>query len=297
MHKYLSANRALALLLITITMWSTAFIGIRYLMLEGFSAGALSLARYAIASIVMLIIFIRQKNKTIPTFMDLVKFAVLGFFGFFSYNVFLNSGEARITAASANFIIAQAPIVVALLAYVFFREKMTKTGIFGFCVALVGAGIIFLSNNNTSFEFIGICFVYIACFSGAIYSVFQKSVLAKFHPIEAVAYFIWFGTAMLLVYSKDVYIEVSSANYISILVIIYIGVFPGALGYLFWGYAFRNLKATVAIASLYFMPIISIFLGWFFLHETEDCLGIVGGIVSVIGAYIISKYGLNKKTG
>ncbi|QIW10214.1 DMT family transporter [Francisella sp. LA112445] len=296
MQKYLSINRALALLLITITMWSTAFIGIRYLMLEGFSAGALSLARYAIASIVMLIIFIRQKNKTIPTFMDLVKFAVLGFFGFFSYNVFLNSGEARITAASANFIIAQAPIIVALLAYLFFREKITKVGIFGFCIALVGAGIIFLSNDDTSFEFVGICFVYLACFSGAIYSVFQKSVLARFHPIEAVAYFIWFGTAMLLVYSKDVYVDVSSASCTSILVIIYIGVFPGALGYLFWGYAFRNLKATVAIASLYFMPIISIFLGWIFLHETEDSLGIVGGIVSVIGAYIISKYGLSKKT-
>ncbi|MED7789566.1 DMT family transporter [Francisella sp. 19X1-34] len=297
MYKYLSANKALALLLITITMWSTAFIGIRYLMLEGFSAGALSLARYVIASIVMLIIFIRQKNKTTPTFMDLVRFAILGFFGFFSYNVFLNSGEARITAASANFIIAQAPIIVALLAYIFFKEKINKVGILGFCIALVGAGIILLSNNDTSFEFVGVCFVYIACFSGSIYSVFQKNILTKFHPIEAIAYFIWFGTAMLLVYSKDMYIEVSSANYISSLVIIYIGVFPGALGYLFWGYAFRNLKATVAIASLYFMPIISIFLSWLFLNEIEDFLGIVGGIVSVIGAYIISKYGLSKKTG
>ena len=169
MHNYLSTKKALILLLLTITMWSTAFIGIRYLMLKGFSAGALSLARYAIASIVMLIIFIRQKNKTVPTFMDLMRFAILGFFGFFAYNVFLNSGEARITAASANFIIAQAPIVVALLAYIFFREKITKIGICGFCIALIGAGIIFLSNNDTSFEFIGICFVYFACFSGAIY--------------------------------------------------------------------------------------------------------------------------------
>ncbi|MDE4940518.1 EamA/RhaT family transporter, partial [Francisella tularensis subsp. holarctica] len=45
-------------------MLSTAFIGIRYLMLNGFSARGLSLTRYSIASMVMLIIFIRQKNKT-----------------------------------------------------------------------------------------------------------------------------------------------------------------------------------------------------------------------------------------
>ncbi|BCD90542.1 hypothetical protein fh0823_06810 [Francisella halioticida] len=113
MYKHLLNNKALMLLLITIIMWSTAFIGIRYLMLNGFSAGGLSLSRYAIASITMLIIFIRQKNKTVPSLLDLTRFAILGFFGFFAYNIFLNSGEARITAASANFITAQAPIVVA----------------------------------------------------------------------------------------------------------------------------------------------------------------------------------------
>lgn len=63
MHNQLSTKKALILLLMTITMWSTAFIGIRYLMLNGFSAGGLSLARYGIASIVMLIIFVRQKIK------------------------------------------------------------------------------------------------------------------------------------------------------------------------------------------------------------------------------------------
>ncbi|MED7818486.1 MULTISPECIES: DMT family transporter [unclassified Francisella] len=296
MHNYSSTKKALILLLFTITMWSTAFIGIRYLMLDGFSAGGLSLARYGVASIVMLVIFIRQKNKTIPNLLDLVRFAILGFFGFFAYNVFLNTGESRITAANANFIIAQSPIVVALLAYIFFKENITKAGIFGFCIALIGAGIIFLSKGDTSFEFIGICFVYLACFSGAIYSIFQKSVLSRYHPIEAVAYFIWFGTAMLLVYSKETFIEISSADLTSILVVIYIGVFPGALGYLFWGYAFKNLKATVAIGSLYFMPIISIFLGWIFLRETENLMGIIGGVISVVGAYIISKYGLSKKT-
>lgn len=43
------------------------------------------------------------------------------------------------------------------------------------------------------------------------------------------------------------------------------------------------------------MPIISLFLGWIFLGETEAYSAIVGGIISVTGAFIISKYGLNKK--
>ncbi|AJI51461.1 eamA-like transporter family protein [Francisella tularensis subsp. holarctica] len=265
-------------------------------MLNGFSARGLSLTRYAIASMVMLIIFIRQKNKTPPSLKDLFRFAILGFFGFFAYNVFLNSGESRITAAGANFIISQAPIIVAILAFVFWGEKINKYGIFGFVIAIIGATIIFFSKNDTSFEFIGICLVYGACFSGAIYSVFQKSLFIKFHPIEAITYCIWFGTIMLLIYSNQAYTELATADLSSILVVVYIGIFPGALGYLFWGYAFRHLSATIAISFLYFMPIISLFLGWIFLGETEAYSVIVGGIISVIGAFIISKYGLNKKT-
>lgn len=296
MHNQLSTKKALILLLMTITMWSTAFIGIRYLMLNGFSAGGLSLARYGIASIVMLIIFVKQKNKTKPNLKDLLRFAILGFFGFFAYNVLLNSGESRITASSANFIIAQAPIIVAVFAFIFWGEKINKYGVFGFILAIIGAAVIFCSKNDTSFEFIGICLVYGACFSGAIYSVFQKSLFIKFHPIEAITYCIWFGTIMLMVYSNEAYAELSTANITSIFVVIYIGVFPGALGYLFWGYAFRNIPATVAISSLYFMPVISLFLGWILLGETEAYISIVGGIISVVGAFIISKYGLNKKT-
>ncbi|MDE4963596.1 EamA/RhaT family transporter, partial [Francisella tularensis subsp. holarctica] len=41
----MSTKKVLILLLLTITMWSTAFIGIRYLMLNGFSARGLSLTR------------------------------------------------------------------------------------------------------------------------------------------------------------------------------------------------------------------------------------------------------------
>ncbi|WP_318263360.1 hypothetical protein [Francisella-like endosymbiont] len=107
-------------------MWSTAFIGIRYLMLNGFSAGG-PRSRYSVASIVMLIIFIKQKPKTIPRPNDLLRFAILGF------------------------------------------------GIVILCTL-----IILFSKGNTAFEFIGICLVYGACFSGAIYSFFKKVYLSSF---------------------------------------------------------------------------------------------------------------------
>ncbi|MDE4976232.1 DMT family transporter, partial [Francisella tularensis subsp. holarctica] len=80
-----------------------------------------------------------QKNKTPPSLKDLCRFAMLGFFGFFAYNVFLNSGESRITAEGANFIISQAPIIVAKLALVYWGEKINKNVIFGFFISIICA--------------------------------------------------------------------------------------------------------------------------------------------------------------
>ena len=84
---------------------------------------------------------------------------------------------------------------------------------FGIAIVILGTLIILFSKGvDTSFEFIGICLVYRACFSGAIYSFFQKSLFVKFHPIEEIAYCIWFGTAMLMIYSNQAAVELVKAR-------------------------------------------------------------------------------------
>lgn len=285
--------KAFLALLICIFFWSSAFVCIRHFMTNSYSSGALSLARYFIASLVMLFIFIPLKNKIKPTFKDLVYFAVLGFLGFFIYNVFLNEGEKFVSAGVANFIIFQVPIVEIVLAILFLNERINKTGVFGLTICMLGAGAI-LAASNSEMRVLGILYVYVAAFAGAIYTAFQKKILVKFHPIEAVAYFIWFGTLFLSIFSSQAIKDFSHASLLDVSMIIYMGIFPGALSYLLWGYAFKHLKVSIAASSLYVMPLFTIFLGWVFLDEVPKALSIIGGIIAVFGAVVITRYGVKK---
>ena len=284
----LKANIAM---LVTIFLWASAFVGIKYLMADNlFSAGSLSFLRYLVASLSMLILFIPLKNKTKPNFKDLISFLILGFIGFFMYNVCINEGEKSISAGLANFIICQMPIIVAVLVIFFLDEKINKKSILGFAICIVGIIIILLSKKGGKSQILGIILVYISAFSGAIYTVFQKKLLKKFHPIEAISYFMWFGTLTLSIYFPESIIQIKQASNFDILVIIYLGIFPGAISYLLWGIVSKSLNAIVVSTSLYFMPIFSIIMGWIFLSELPNLFSILGGIICILGAIIVTVF-------
>ncbi|MFZ9034552.1 MAG: DMT family transporter [Francisellaceae bacterium] len=286
-------KQALWLLLLVILLWSSAFVGIRFIMLDISSGGALALGRYFVASIAIIIPFVLLKNKVRPSWCDLCGFFVLGFFGFFIYNVFLNQGERTVSAGIANFIVSQLPIIVAVIALLFFNERVNIKGIFGFILSLIGVSLIMLSESDLQLSG-GIALIYIATFAGAIYSVSQKFFLKRYHPIEVIAYSIWFGTALLLYYLPEAVVAFKNTSALSLVVIVYMGIFPGVIAYVLWGYAFKHVIAAVASSFLYLMPLFSLVLGWLFLAEVAKEMAIIGGIVAVCGSIIISRFGVRR---
>ena len=283
-------TKAFMALMITVVLWASAFVGIRYVM-ENFSAGGLALSRYFVASVAAIIPFMLVKNKKLPHIKDLIAFAILGFFGFFTYNVLLNEGEKTVSAGLANFIVAQLPIIVAVLAMIFFKERINRYGILGFIISLLGVLMILLSSKSSSGH-LGVILVYGATFSGAVYSCLQKKLLLRYHPIEVVSYCMWFGTLVLMFFLPEAIVEIKKADYLHCMVIIYMGIFPGAIAYLLWGYAFKHIKAAAASSALYMMPVFTLMLAAVFLAETPKVGAVIGGVIAVIGALIISRFGV-----
>ncbi|WP_440683144.1 DMT family transporter [Cysteiniphilum halobium] len=283
-------KKALIALVITVILWASAFVGIRYVM-EAFSAGGLALSRYFVASVAAFIPFCLIKNKKLPRFKDLVIFAILGFFGFFSYNILLNQGERTVSAGLANFIVAQLPILVAVLAMILFKERINRYGVLGFVISLCGVLVILLGSHNSA-GLGGVLLIYGATCSGAIYSCLQKKFLARYHPIEVVCYCMWLGTLILIIYAPEAIHSVIHSDLSHVLTIVYMGIFPGAIAYLLWGYAFKHIKAAAASSALYLMPVFTLILAAIFLSEIPSILSIVGGIIAVTGSIVISKFGV-----
>ena len=278
-------------LMLAVFIWSTAFVGIRYT-LQDFSPGALALFRYISASICMLVIYALFPKKKRPSLLELAALLGIGVIGFAFYNVTLNHGEKTVPAALASFIIAQTPVFVSVLA-VFFKEKIRCWGIVGFSISIIGVTIIFLSEEHHGGFDMGLVYLLGTLVANVIYIILQRPLLKRFHAIEVIAYASWGATLALSIYTPDLVREIKVASEPSIYAVIYMGIFPGALGYALWAYGYSALSVARASSFLYLLPFITLILGWVWLSEMPPKMALCGGLVAMFGAYIIGKASKN----
>lgn len=287
-EKRLSQNtKAISALFVTVLLWASAFVGIRFAM-NDFSAGGLALFRYLIASIVISIPFFKLKNKKKPTLNDLIYFFFLGLMGFAIYNIFLNEGERTVSAGVANFIISQMPIIVSIIAFFIFKERLAKIGIFGFIFSIFGILLIMLGENEHHLD-LGVYYILIATITAAIYSASQKPILKKYHPIEVTTYAIWGGTLALLFYFPQMISDLKQSSIHADIAVIYMGIFPGAIAYALWCYGFKYYPATKASSFLYLTPFITIIMAWLLLDEAPHLIAVIGGLIALFGSVLVNR--------
>jgi len=118
-----SSTLPLLAVAITLLLWSSAFVAIRHLG-HTFSPGALSLGRLVVGSIALGAV-LATRGWTRPTRKDWSGLVVIGVLWFGVYNVALNAGERRVDAGTAAMLIQLSPVLVAVLAAVFLRERAT----------------------------------------------------------------------------------------------------------------------------------------------------------------------------
>jgi drug/metabolite transporter (DMT)-like permease len=95
----------------------------------------------------------------------------------------------------------------------------------------------------------------------------------------------------MLVFTPSLIHQLPQANWQAISSVIYLGVFPGAMGYAAWGIALNGeIAPSKLVLVLYTLPLLSTLLGWLMLGEMPMTLELVGGCVALIGALAATKY-------
>lgn len=275
------------ILLIAITLWASAFAGIRA-GLQGYTPGALALLRFLVASVCMAIIYIKIPKKNPVNWRDKGLLLFIGTLGLGVYNIALNYGEIEVPSGIASFIISLSPLITALVALIFLNEIISMNMIFGMLVSIFGVGLIMLGKTQHFHLQMGFLYVFIAMVTGGIYSVVQKPLLAKYHAIQVTAYIIWGAAILLSIYTPQMINNLKTADLHATLAVIYLGIFPASGGYIAWSYALKEMPASQASNYLYFMPIIATLIGWVWLGETPNLLSLLGGVIALLGVWIVN---------
>jgi drug/metabolite transporter (DMT)-like permease len=274
---------------LTIVLWASAFAGIRA-GLVSYTPEAIALLRYLTASIVLAGYALLTKMP-LPRRQDLPGLIGTGLAGFTIYNLALNYGEQRIEAGTASLMVASAPIFVALLAGIFFHERLRAWAWLGILISFVGVAIISIKPANGVQLSVYALIVLLAAIAISSYTVGQKPFLKRYSPLQFVTYSIWSGTFFLLVFAPDLVRQMQTATHGATLAVVYMGIFPGVIGYAGWSYVLARLPAARAGSFQYFTPLAAILIAWIWLGELPGLSALVGGCFIIIGVVIVNVLG------
>jgi drug/metabolite transporter (DMT)-like permease len=77
---------------------------------------------------------------------------------------------------------------------------------------------------------------------------------------------------------------------------VYLGIFPGLIGYAGWSYVLARIPASRAGTFMYFTPLGAIFIAWFWLGELPGLPALIGGCFIIAGVVIVNVLGRRPRT-
>ena len=272
---------------IAIFFWATAFV-LTKVVLKEVDVTTLGVLRYFFASIIVIFILIKQKIS-LPKLKDILAFVFAGFSGYAGYIVFFNMATLLSSPSTLSVINALAPAITAIVAYFIFNEKIKIIGWISMGISFCGILILTLWNGTLTVNK-GVIYMLIGCVLLSLYNISQRYLTKKYSSFDVSMYSMLIGGILLVVYSPSSVRNIFSISFNSLILIIYMSVFPSIISYFFWTKAFELAKHTTEVTSFMFVtPVLATLMGIIILGDIPKLSTLIGGVVIILGMIIFNK--------
>ena len=223
----------------------------------------------------------------------------LGVAGSLVSQLCLNWGLARSLASNAAVLNLSTPVLMAILASLLLRERMSPVRWAAFAVSMVGVllvsdvdwGAVDLTGNRFLW---GNLLLFASCAGSAFYNVYSKRLLEWMGPSELIVGSFVVSLVVLLpamlYYEPNPLDRLRSASMGALAGLVIIAVFSLALSMVLFFQVLQDMDATQASLSIYLLPVFGVILSAATLQETLKPSLIGGGALVAVGAWLVTVY-------
>ena len=273
-------------LVLTAFFWATVFHLGKYAI--GFMS-PLSVAawRFVLAVLLLLPVMVWRKQLNASTLRHNVwPLLAMGVIGVFGFNTALFYGLSQTSPVNASLIMATNPAIVALMAAILSREKISARQTMGFLLSLIGVVVIVsqgsLHHLRTLSFSRGDLFIFIGNLCWASYTVIPRRFINNMEPLMITLLTIGTGAAMLAGTAQIVSGDLLVFNsWQLILTIVAMALFGSVLAYIWWNQGIAELGAGVAI-FLNLVPMFTMLIG-VVLGQIPSAPQLVGALLVIAG--------------
>ena len=261
--------------------------------LRSFPPQEVALLRFVAAAAALGVLALAQRMP-LPALRDVPRFALLGLVGHALYNLALAQGQAQVPAATAGFIIASAPIWMALMAATMGQERPTVASASGMLVSLVGVALISVGRGGALVLAAPALVLLAAAVMQAAYSMGQRPMLRRYSSLQVSTLSVLAAVVWLVPFAPRALVHAAQAPWRHTVAAAFMGIVPTAIGYSTWSAAMRHLSPSVAGSFLYLVPAVVVVLAWALLGEVPAALSVAGGGLVVAGVVIVQRLGRSR---
>lgn len=275
-----------------VIFWGASFIATK-VVLDELTPVTIILMRLILASILLTVLAIATKKDFRINLKSHGSILILACIAAFHLWIQV-TGLKFTTASNTGWIIGTAPIFMALLATIFFKEKINTLQVLGIITAMLGLLLLVGKGDIFNIDLIknkGDLLVLGSAFTWGVYSMVNKKISLSYSPLMTILYLFIMMSILIAPFNIndetiDSVVHLSALGWVSIL---FLGLLCSGVAYVIWAYSLRDLESAKVGAFLYFEPLVTVIAAWLLLSESITFLMLLSGAIITLGVILVNK--------
>ena len=261
--------------------------------LEHTTSAMLLTLRFGSSVLIMLILAAVGIMKIHIKGKPLHRLLLLGLFHPVIYFIGETNGIKYTNSSFAGIMISLIPVATALFSGIFLQERLSGKAYAWILCSVAGVIVISLSQaGGGAVHPVGILYLCLAIFAGALFYVFSRSISGEFTPFERTFVsmlmgFIFYAAVGLVqegIGFISVFTQAASDRYV-LLPVLFLSVISSVIAFMLQNYSVTYLDAAKVTVFSNMVPIVSLLAGVLLLGEPFSAVYLIGIALILIGVY------------